>query len=1154
MSASSEIDSINVDGFQIVSVLGQGGFATVYKAQHLFDDTPVALKVLKSGSDSEQDLFGDFFNEVQAAATLNHPRIATVHDFGECILSKDTKPSFWLTMEVVEGGTLKDLKGKLSWTELKSILFDILDGLSHAHARRLVHRDIKPQNILYDQRTKRIKITDFGLVRSCSFDSDNIVFHESVVQGTPSYMAPEQILNEPLLMGPWTDLYALGCLVWEMVCGKPPYQGANEDIFRQHLRGVLPLLEPQFQIPDQLRSWLSRLIARGPNDRFQNARQARYALGQLEYGTKWISTPMVSMGSEFDKDMPTVELSSIFHLDDTIAITTELANDHFQYQSSNVAGFQSGRHRFEYPISWQSNAPTKPQLLGVGLNLLELRTLELIGRTTERDQLWDIFQSVYDTQDPRTVFIEGVTGIGKRSLAMWMAHRTRELGIGNWIYIGFSTEQDYRLELLDIIGSYLGIHNSSSQQSKDRLQQIHRQLNMSFPEDVTDLLWLMEHRFDLERTAELWKEKVFNALITRFIVGLSRVEPLILILDGVHHSIEVTGIIDQIHEQKCSILTLATLNSVRETNSDVTQTLDRFVQAKYVHLLTLLPLKSVEQVQFVQSLLGVSLDVATIIEQKSHGHPKVAVQLVLGWIEQGGLIPTAQGFVLNDEKLITLPDSILDVWTRRYQNLKESWTSEELYTLHFGAILGNVVQRSDVLKCLDTVSQEYSEDLMHVLRKNGWVSLLSVTEEWHFTDSMFRESILSQLTITQQREFLTSIVLDSLPVNSISVQRRAKLLTHSGRPEQALTPLYQSAVAAALGWEIGKAQRDHRLRNSILEMAQIDAGGPHALESEILHLLLAPSKDQISILEAKGESLLQWAKDLERWDDVIQLYNYFGFLYWNHGNVMLAEQSLLIGRELAQIHKHRVEIFILHKLIFLSKDSEINMGYGRSALYLSEQFGDVRLIGTSYKTLGIVCYRSEKFDEAAFFLREAQLRFERCDNRSGLIDLYSRQGELYRLMKNFEESEQAYLHSLKLIKMLSTTSINTVMAQVNLMIVYFEMNDLDKLVSIASDIWKFVYPELHSNLPKIAQLIGELSQALSLSVQEKWTELYSLLHKLSNTMDVIHFFDNDVYWFLNQILELSMSHDREDCTLLIKRLIHDQYCREGQLDMAKQYV
>ena len=156
-----------------------------------------------------------FAHEVRAAARLNHPNVTTVFDHG--ILDSPSAAGNtsligcpWLAMEVVSGGTVRRLAGKTRWPEIRRILCDVLSALGHAHAKGMIHRDIKPGNILIDQTTGQVKLTDFGLAQSLSA-MQNLPPRAEFMTGTPSYMAPEQIRGHRRTQGPWSDISLRRC-------------------------------------------------------------------------------------------------------------------------------------------------------------------------------------------------------------------------------------------------------------------------------------------------------------------------------------------------------------------------------------------------------------------------------------------------------------------------------------------------------------------------------------------------------------------------------------------------------------------------------------------------------------------------------------------------------------------------------------------------------------------------------------------------------------------------------------------------------------------------------------------------------------------------------------------------------------------------------
>ena len=211
----------------------------VWRAIHREQGVPVAVKVLTAHTDPEE-----FRNEVQSVAALYHPGVVMVFDHGlvDAYAAAQTQGRLeenapWLAMELASKGSLKDLRRNLSWADIRSLLINVLDALAHAHARGVIHRDIKPGNILLggpEDHRPGLKLADFGLARG--IESTQALRD---VRGTPAYMSPEQVLGNWRAFGPWTDLYALGCVAWELITGAPPYAGEDfRNVAAQHLAGV----------------------------------------------------------------------------------------------------------------------------------------------------------------------------------------------------------------------------------------------------------------------------------------------------------------------------------------------------------------------------------------------------------------------------------------------------------------------------------------------------------------------------------------------------------------------------------------------------------------------------------------------------------------------------------------------------------------------------------------------------------------------------------------------------------------------------------------------------------------------------------------------------------------------------------------------------
>jgi eukaryotic-like serine/threonine-protein kinase len=200
--------------------LGRGGMAVVYLARDLKHDRPVALKVIRPELGSVVRV-ERFEREIELAAKLQHPSIVPVHDSGSA------NGTLYYVMPYVEGESLRarmSREGQLPLNDALEIAHDVASALSYAHQRGIVHRDIKPENILLSEG--RALVADFGIARALAATPAERLTETGLVIGTPTYMSPEQATGDRQLDGR-TDIYSLGCVLYEMLGGEPPYTGPS---------------------------------------------------------------------------------------------------------------------------------------------------------------------------------------------------------------------------------------------------------------------------------------------------------------------------------------------------------------------------------------------------------------------------------------------------------------------------------------------------------------------------------------------------------------------------------------------------------------------------------------------------------------------------------------------------------------------------------------------------------------------------------------------------------------------------------------------------------------------------------------------------------------------------------------------------------------
>ncbi len=252
--------------YHIERLLGRGGFASTYLARHLQTGQKVALKRLHPYRLEDPEFIGRFHQEARLGARLSHPNLVRLVDPGP------TEGQPWIAMEYVEGKRL-DLhlkEGLLPLEEALRIGLGMAEGLAYAHAQGVVHRDLKPANVILD--ATGVRIMDFGIARV--MDAETLTTTYAFL-GTPRYAAPEAQLKTTV--GPASDRYSLGIILFEMLAGHPPFQGETPfELLDQHRRAPLPNLEEfRPEIPPEMVRLVNRLVAKEPDERPEDAELVR---------------------------------------------------------------------------------------------------------------------------------------------------------------------------------------------------------------------------------------------------------------------------------------------------------------------------------------------------------------------------------------------------------------------------------------------------------------------------------------------------------------------------------------------------------------------------------------------------------------------------------------------------------------------------------------------------------------------------------------------------------------------------------------------------------------------------------------------------------------------------------------------------------------
>ncbi|RBY92626.1 Stk1 family PASTA domain-containing Ser/Thr kinase [Blastococcus sp. TF02A-30] len=278
--------------YEIGGVLGRGGMAEVHHGRDLRLGREVAVKVLRSDLARDPSFQVRFRREAQAAASLNHPAIVAVYDTGEDRTPLGATP--YIVMEYVEGETLRDVlrrEGHLPPERAMSLAADICGALDFSHRNGIVHRDVKPGNVMITPQGA-VKVMDFGIARAVS-DSAATMTSTAAVIGTAQYLSPEQARGEGV--DARSDVYSLGCLLYELVTGAPPFTGDSPvSVAYQHVRED-PRLPSSINpaIPPELDAILMKAMSKNPANRYQSAAEMRNDLLRAVAGQRVEATPVM---------------------------------------------------------------------------------------------------------------------------------------------------------------------------------------------------------------------------------------------------------------------------------------------------------------------------------------------------------------------------------------------------------------------------------------------------------------------------------------------------------------------------------------------------------------------------------------------------------------------------------------------------------------------------------------------------------------------------------------------------------------------------------------------------------------------------------------------------------------------------------------------
>ena len=902
--------------YTLMELLGRGGMAEVYRGRS--EAGVLAVKLLHGERVLQEGARAAFRDEVRLASGLRHPHVVRIVDAGE---QEDNAP--WLAMELCEG-TLAGC-GNRPWTWQRTVLLQLLDGLAHAHARGVVHRDLKPANVLL--LDGRWLLSDFGIGLAIGDSQD------PGSCGTPSYMAPEQAQGAWREQGPWTDLYALGCLSWKLATGRTPFRGTGVKVLVDHITRPLPRLPARLGAPDGLEQWLQGLLSKHPSRRYRRAADAAFALISVS-DSGWMPEGLI--GSE--DALPATATTAV--------LLSKAAAD-----SSPRPVVGGGPRPPPFAERWDLEIPYAPPATREGLGLWGLREGPLVGRRQERQVLWSHLQAVHAGRGPRLVVIEGPPGCGKSSLARWLTTRAHELGAVR-VITGAS-------DLRELFESALHAAGLKGDALAEILPSLVKEVAMVDGVGLPAIrAWL-----DPSGSQALPSERHRLGVISRFIVGLARSRPVVVWLDGA-----VPG-----SQALCRALLDASapillLRSAQEGPDEVA-----------AHRMSLEPLSRAEQCTLVASLLP--LDQASVVRvaERAGGSPGFARQLLGHWVDNGLLRETPDGFVPT--ALDDAPSAFTDLWTSRLWSLGALHPSLEL-----AALLGHQINSSTWTRACAVAGVVPAWDEVERLAARGLVAGDRLRERWRFAEAAVREILRLRARSGGSIAALHLACAEALRGADPAAEGRH--WRAGERPLQALPALFAATDIARVASNLPEAER----LIAELEAAASEAGLPPGDErwGRIAHLRL-----QLVYRATRLEEAQSLAKELLRrsvhhgWAHLhaVSLLTLAG-LAQHQGRVEDAWRVLESAREVALVSAPdligRIELVGAHLHLL---QGEAEQGEARARLALERPTAsalDHYHRGSCYSALAWVERRRGNLAEVEAHTAAAEECFERAGSLTGL--------------------------------------------------------------------------------------------------------------------------------------------------------------------------
>jgi len=719
-AAASDVGSVLGHRYEVIRELGRGGMGVVYLCKDLVTGDRVALKRLRTPEEAKGQTRPEeswwFHQEARAVAALDHPAIVRARDFGSL---PDGTP--FLVMDALPGRSVHEWMHttKMSWSSVWALTDQVLAGLAHAHARGVIHGDLKPSNVMVDMagsgRGPRAYILDLGLawLRQNRHDSrldgnaaPQLATHAGA--GTVGWVAPEQIRKAATLVGPATDLYALGCILYRVLTGKEVFEGTAAEVLKAHKRAPVPPLNLPLEVPEGVSAYVQKLLAKRPWERYEMAADARRA---------WL--------------------------------------EHRPPQAVPLEDLVAQGPRSSRPFQAFGGARMVQSARSLAPGLLALRPAPLVAREEERRELMRLVEEICgaETSAQRMIALIGEAGVGKSRIAEWLCEHVHEHARMTPLRARYGRIPTPLDGVTGAINTYYHLEGADRILVEQTLMarwdvNIHDEEALTWVAATAE--WLRPttpgtvaplgptgKRFVLDRPELRW------IVVRRVLERISRERPVLLWLDDLHlassNTFEMLARLRR-DAPHLKLLVLATARSeTLATDLDAALRMEAMRAEWQGKVLEMKPLASDETEVLLRAMLPLHDDAVARATTTSRGNPLFALQLLHAWA--GG------GYMELDDGQYRVPESALqgraittaELWDERLRAI----STDLRLSAYAASALGEDV-RGEVLKMLCGSLGLDPHDALSALTR-AQILLAAGNDQFRWPHALLQEHLLERL-------------------------------------------------------------------------------------------------------------------------------------------------------------------------------------------------------------------------------------------------------------------------------------------------------------------------------------------------------------------------------------------------------------------------